>query len=876
VIKKFLAAFASLMLVGLSIGASYSVATANQPGSNYDFLACVKNSKTGSVVILMDESGSIYGSGDNPGSDPNRMRITGAQILIDDLQRVVDVSQGEIKVQLAGLGDNFVSRTGGWVSLTARDAETSSELKTLAADAWSNRPQDGNSRETDMLSSLAGAQNVLKPEVGCKLLVIFKDGKDWQYLNPNNTSPVDFPLVQQAVDAGDFIAAKREAQNEICRPLGIADGFRADDVNMLAVALGSGGFEELRALVNGGNCGQRPGIGSVLNALDPSGLPSLFRRALDPSYEPSEFEGSFEFAMTNDLQGITVLTSGLSSISDLKIQPPSGCQAVQLPNANSKGASGELASGVAWKATPYGNSGTVQVNLTNVDRANTDCWNGNWSVEPGNSTAKSVVEVDPNLEAIAEFEDSDVYLVPGSETPTNFEVILRQLSDGTPVPASSLGENSRVNVQGFLIDEDNNVTSVFGQGALDRDGLENPISWTVPSDLEYGSYKLILSTSLEIPGVSLESRTVSWERDIEVRGEVLSPVVVNAPINFGEIDGTNKSYAEVEVLNRSDKDLILLLDQTTLSLEQAPSELQYEIKSDVQELVLAAGSTQKFKLELSAMAERVDSFGSVAGDVEMLAAVAEAQNKTAPFSGDFFGTQQASADENARLWLIVIFMLIAGLGTLGAVALVNYLASRFPKADEVAEISAFAADVRIGQYGLELTSGELSDRIYREQWNSVDFVNRRTLSVDGTEIRAKSPGLKLSGNGYGLSSDPRFGFGSESTSVLAGQRLGLAVEGGYLVSTELSQAEVTKAASTGEVIPGKIVLFTKDRSKAEKIFSAASSSPLIAGLAGMTPAKEKPAKTSSNKGEKRSKAIKENVVEAEPEIQKSVDNDDFW
>ena len=873
-IRKILAALPVLSLAVASFATFQATANATEGNLSYDFLSCVKNSKTGSVVILMDESGSIYDS------DPDTMRITGAQILIDDLQRVADVSQGDIKVQLAGLGDNFVSRSNGWATLAAYDTSTAGQLKSLAEQSWTTKPADGNNRETDMLSSLAGAQKVLQPEVGCKLLVLFKDGKDWQSLNPNNTSPVDFPAVQAAINSGDFIQAKREALNELCRPRGVADGFRANNVNMLAVALGDGGFDELRDLVDGKTCGERPGVGSVLSAINPGDLPSLFRRALDPSYEPSEFTGSFDFQMSSDLQGITVLTSGLDSIADLAIKPPDDCPAVQLPSDRSGREIGQMSSGVLWQATPYGNSGTVQVSFQNANRTNAECWDGGWSVSTGNQSARSVVEVDPNLEAIAIFEDGDVYLVPGSETPTNYQVRLQQLSDGTSVPASSLGEDSEVVVEGYLIDEDGNSVALFAQGPLQRSGLESPISWTLPENVEYGNYKLVLSTSLNIPGVELASKTVTWERDIEVRGEIAAPVVVNAPINFGEIDGVNRSSAEVEVMNRSDKELVILFEETELALDQGPADLNYEISGPTENVVLPAGGTVKFRVELTPVAERVDAFGAVGGELEMMAAVSDALAKKAPFSGDFFGVQKASADETARFWLIVIFMLLAALGTLGSIALVNYLASRFPKSADVNKIEAFTADVNVSQYGIELTSGELEDRIYRDTWNQVEFVNRREVRVDGTTINAKSPGLKLSGNGFGLANTPTFGWGSESANMQAGSRIGLALEGGYLVSTELSGAEVAQKMQADGSVPAKLTLFTQDRTKSEQIFNMASSSPALASLTNLETSSRASREPKEPKVKKTKSQATQAATESDSRTQQSqaaaADNDDFW
>jgi hypothetical protein len=160
IVKRFRRFFASAIVL-LFVSAALAAVPARAEKAPFDFLACVKKDGIGSVLVLMDESGTIYKS------DSKNMRVTGAQILADNLQDFADLTEGEIQVQFAGLGDTFKSRSNGWVSIKAGDSTGSEQLKRTAGDIWTKPPADKNSRETDMLSSIAGAQKELQGAPGC-------------------------------------------------------------------------------------------------------------------------------------------------------------------------------------------------------------------------------------------------------------------------------------------------------------------------------------------------------------------------------------------------------------------------------------------------------------------------------------------------------------------------------------------------------------------------------------------------------------------------------------------------------------------------------------------------------------------------------------
>jgi hypothetical protein len=860
-VKKILG-LALVVPLFLTMAAVSALGIEGDANSGYDFQACVQNEKSGSVVILMDESGSIYGDSENEGSDPRNLRITGAQILIDDLQRVAEETNSGIKVQLSGLGDRFVSRTNGWVNLNPADAAPALALKDTAFDAWSVRSSDNNYRETDIMSSLFGAQETLQPELGCKLLVVFKDGKDWQYFNPTDTQPVEFPKVQQAISQGDFIAAKQAAIQELCRPKGIADGLRSSGVSVLAVALGSGSFTELKDLVSGdNNCGEQPGVGSTLNALDPEDLPSLFKRALNPTAAFSDYTGSFGFEMNNDLQAISILASGLGAPGEFQVRPPQGCSA-EITNESSANNSGTLmASSVLWQSRTYGSGDTIQVILQNSDRSDPSCWSGEWFIETGNSNSKSILEVQSNLQATAAFADEDVYLIPGSETPTQFAVNLQNFSQDGEI---GLSEGSDVSVAGYLLNDFNQQFANFNLKKQDLGQLRN---LSVPADLAFGTYKFVLLTELNVAGLEVKPATTKWERDIEVRGEIASPVILNAPINFGDIDGGNSATATLQIENRSDKEL-RLEEAVTILTEQGPEGVEYKVELRDTEQTLAANEVTEVELRLAATQDEVDEFGAVSGGLVFDASVVGAEDKSAPFSGDFYGVQKASVDMAANFLLNLIFLIIAFLVTIAAVAGVNYLASRFPKANEVGDFEVLSLPVSVTSFGIQLDSGELSDRIYRDDWGQVGAESRRSVQVGDYSFKAKSPGVKLSGEGFGLIQGTGFSWGSESANLKQPAHIGLALQGQYFVTTDIDQQDISKMMAEQGSFPAVIHIITSDRARTEQIFSNASMSPMLGQLAN-------PIEESAPKREKKVRTKSEGRKNSEPEDQNTDTQEDL-
>jgi len=228
---------------------------------------CVSGADTLLASIVVDESASLRST------DPRAMRVSAITTAVDALQELRSSTSGRLDVQVsmstfARGYDNLV----GWGKLNAQQAD---RLRTTAARVL---PQRDSGNATDYRKALQGAQGQLDDrasQVGsdsvCKVMLWFTDG------------------------ALDVDAATDVAAQQLCRPRGIADAVRRDQISVITLALITPGSsvtpaqrDQLRAVAEGtGNsvtCGTTPipsdaSSGVYLSANDPEALRRMFAGA---------------------------------------------------------------------------------------------------------------------------------------------------------------------------------------------------------------------------------------------------------------------------------------------------------------------------------------------------------------------------------------------------------------------------------------------------------------------------------------------------------------------------------------------------------------------------------------------------------------------
>lgn len=798
--KKLSPLFATLVTLLTVASGSAFVATSTSAAPKsipFDFSSCVENNRSASVVLLMDESQSIYGSGSKQASDPNHLRVAGAQILVANLQQAANTYNSTIKVTLAGFGDKFVTRSGGdggWVSLQPdKPGDGQKQLIDLAKD-FAELPSDGNARETDTYSGLYGAQAAFRSNGGnspCKLLVFFKDGKDFQYFNPTDTKPVegsdDINALLTAGDAKSTHDAIELAQSEICRAGGLVDGLRQDGVNLLGVGLqsdgGSADWGNFRSIIEGGasaDCegGSIPSKGKLILALNPDDLPFKFADILRPcpNGDCSVPQVISSFEMKSALSSVTLTTSGVSEDFDkYSITPPVSCRngVEQKFDKNIESSNGQFGQGVTWQALWLGKQ-TVQILMKHVDRSDLSCWEGTWKVNTG--TAKSKLDFDADLEAVPVFEDKNLFLVPGDPAKT-FKIEIQNQSDesNTALALSSFSADVSMTVNGWLEDlEGKNVFTLFqGTNGVTRAELIGTQEISVPADFPKGNYKMVLELSVDVQGFSWPLRPIKTERNLEIREQIATPKFVSE-VAFGEIEGSSPKIATVKIDGSPDADFkVSFTDELTrVQVVQGPTGISYTVTDpNEQEVIIpkgAVGVELKFGIAPSLEGD-VKKQGPLAGNISlaMIPVGSESEGAQA-VTTKFTAAQRASVSVGFAAGTLLLLMLIGATISFLTYKLVVSLISRFIKPQDADMMGLEAKSISV-----RFREGEIIDEgLVREQaressgWQAVTVSpSRKTVDLGPHEFKAKSVGWKLSSEGRGTISGGSFeGFSESSTN----------------------------------------------------------------------------------------------------------------
>jgi len=797
--KKLSPILASLItLVTVASGTVFltSSSSAAPKSIPFDFSSCVENNRSASVVLLMDESQSIYGNGAKQASDPNHLRVAGAQILVANLQQAANTYNSTIKVTLAGFGDKFVTRSGGdagWVSLQPnKPGDGQKQLIDIAKD-FAEQPKDGNSRETDTYSALHGAQVAFRSPGGespCKLLVIFKDGKDFQYFNPQDTEPVeDSAEINALLSVGDIKSnneANRLAQYEICRSQGLVDGLRQDGVNLLGVGLQSDGgtadWGNFRSIIEGGasaDCegGSIPSKGKLILAVNPDDLPFKFADILRPcpngDCSVPQIISSFE--MKSALSSVTLTTSGIADDFDTySITPPVGCinGVEQKFDKNIESSSGQFGQGVKWQALWFGKQ-TVQILLKQVDMSDISCWEGTWKVNTG--TARSKLDFDADLEAVPVFEDKNLFLVPGDPAKT-FKIEIQHPSDesNTALQLSSFSADVSMTVNGWLEDQSgNNVFPLFqGTNGLTRADLTGMQEISVPADFPKGNYRMVLELSVVVQDFSWPLRPIKAERNIEIREQIATPKFVSE-VAFGEIEGSNPKIATVKIKGSPDSDFKISFTDplTAVNVVQGPKGVTYTVTDpNEQEVIIPKGALGvELKIGIAPKIEGdVKKQGPVAGNISLAMTPVGSESEGAQaVTTKFIASQRASVSVGFAAITLLLLMLLGAAISFFTYKLVVSLISRFirPEDADMMGLEAKSISVRFRE-GEILDENLVRDQVRESSgWQAVTVSpSRKTVDLGPHEFKAKSVGWKLSSEGRGtISGGNHEGF-SESSS----------------------------------------------------------------------------------------------------------------
>ncbi|WP_458318517.1 VWA domain-containing protein [Mycolicibacterium brisbanense] len=441
---------AAVVVMGWAPVASAETAS----GGAKRFGACLAAQKTGDLLLLFDESGSLQQT------DPDGARVDAARYLLQTLGRYADRVDAKLDVAAAGFSDTYKPEHD-WSELTAATADaTAQQLNEIKS--------KNNGLDTDYWQALDGARQALAargqgPNGGqrCQAIAWFSDGQiDF---TPRQVTKPYAEGVDLSTQAG-VDQAKQKSIDSICRSGGLADQIRSAEIVTLAVGLGAketpADFDVMSAIatgkgLNGMKCGNItdpvPGdfypvsnIDDMLFAFD-SLTPDPGINTQGPVCQLQVCpEARHNFVLDKSIKSVNILGSGDVTGVVPYLVSPSG-QTVELPKKDGK-------VNVEVGGTPVSyewQSETAQ--SIAINNAGSGEWAGQWAIVYVDTTgehadAVSKVNIHISTDIFPALLNADKVQWRSGATVDNLTFGLVD-AKGKPVPTDSLAGTAEMTVQ---------------------------------------------------------------------------------------------------------------------------------------------------------------------------------------------------------------------------------------------------------------------------------------------------------------------------------------------------------------------------------------------------------------------------------------------
>lgn len=478
------------------------------------------------MVLLFDESLSLRTS------DPDAGRVVAAGYLLDRLAGLGERTGAEINVLISGFGTSFRDYGGTWHHLDRTDKNT-----TELVDDFASRNIDTG---TDYWLGLDGARKALvdRGEEGldaCRAIVFFSDGELDVSLSPEEIAGGvgANPRRPFAPDNGmrtraDERRASEAAASSLCRPGGLADQIRTEEIVVFGVGLSPDGapgdFELMRNVVTGGEpdgtCGEVtvPVPGSFALASGVDDLVFAFD-AVDSGSSTTETPicqgvaceaGRHPFVLDRTVSTVEILGSADADGLEVELILPSG-ESVVLP---SQGSTASLAIPGVVSELEWLSPRTFTLTL---DSTTDDGWIGVWALTftDKNATsdgkkARTSIQVSGDVRPVLNTGDAPPRV--GEEYPAYVEFVA---TDGSIVDPSKIIADGSVAV--MLLGPEG-TQRALGEREIQR--LSEPFVAEFESN---GRHVVRIAVDIEL-------RAVSSSGGDEVTTQ-LAQQVVDAPLN---------------------------------------------------------------------------------------------------------------------------------------------------------------------------------------------------------------------------------------------------------------------------------------------------------------------------------------------------------
>jgi hypothetical protein len=760
VVRSLLMALLVAFVLGLVAPRAHAAPPATgKPALLADFGSCLAGGGTGSIVLLIDQSGSLETT------DPDGARMDGAAFLVERLAEFSGTSGYALDVRVAGFAAAYET-PGDWTSLEEGNvAALEGQIDQLGADL--------RTHDTDYWIALESARQDLADHGGeCSAVFWFSDGEYDIDPRESRQSRTEFgetkpyaPEIPLTDDAG---AAEAVAAGEadICRPAGVADQLRSSGITVIGVGLMSEGadFSFLRSVTEGGGAeaAQRNGTEQCGEVASPEGayfevddLDTLLM-AFDALSSPGDSlststveicqgqecgAGEVPFVLDRALSSVRVLASSEVEGLDAYVVPPGASEAVRFPSSAGAEPIAQGGAEAAW-LTPR----TVEIEL---DAAAVDTWDGTWRVgfvDPASQSAGEQVAVNLHLSSplvLGWQEAESTEIRQGTEIP-DAALALVNRTDGSVVDVGDLGGSLSAEVT--LTDADGDAHTLYS--TQDKTALAVPVAITVPSEVALGEAKLVTSLQITTAPPTVDGETAAEGTALQP-ALLASTVSVLPPQNFPTV-GTRVDFGllEEETTAQATLDITgpgcVWLDPESARIVGAPAEagtisVTTPAASEGECVRLAEGEQGALALELGT---EEHANGAVQGTVAVQIAPEDdpsaAQSVTVPFDADLRRPLDVTTAGTA-----FAIALLLGIGIpLLALYVLTWLTARIPKGTLVSGSTRIALPEAGGRTEIALERNQLTLTSLPSSQRSV-AVGGRMLRSRISPLPTEAPWVEL-------------------------------------------------------------------------------------------------------------------------------------
>ena len=736
-----------MALLGLLGSAPAVSASPDKPSDQQtglsEFGSCLSGGGKGSLVMLMDQSGSLQKT------DPDKARVTAAQYLAARLASFSTTKGITLDVRVAGFASSYAG-AGDWTSLTPDALETVKSQISAVGD-------DIKDYDTDYWNALEGARQDLVDHdtSGCRAVAWLSDGEydlDVRASGGSRSADDSKPYAPGvSLDSEEGVAeAERAGTADICRPTGVADQLRSSKVTLLGLGLTSGDtdFTFMKRIVGGGGtnagtngvdvCGDVSSptgafypvsdIDSLLLAFDSISAPGTAVRSDSVNICQGDVctTGESAFVLDKSLQNVHVLASSDVEGLEADLYAPGATEPIVMSQSSGP----QTSSGVSYEwLTPR----SLQIDLA-ADSVPT--WSGQWRlafVDKSSSTEGEQVHINLDLSSplTLSWKDLESTELHQGETADNVQLTLLDHADGEPVDVSSLTGTIAASVT--LTDSQGAETTLYESN--DFGELSKPLSIPIGADVALGEATVTSSVTVttasttgadgsRIDGTTLAPTKATTEVTIN---PPLDFPALSAPVDFGRLEKDTTARAALQITGPG----CVWVPSDAVTLTGAPEEagtitMTSDAASQDSCVSVPEGGTADLDLSLST---HDHANGAITGNVSVMVAPLDEPDRAQTVDVPFRAEMRRPLDVGTA-WTAFAIALLAGIGIpVGLLYLFKFLAARIPSGTVAVATTIVDVPQDDSPAAIEIPSQDWA-------WVSVPK-GARELSVGGCTLRTR-------------------------------------------------------------------------------------------------------------------------------------------